>query len=150
MGKTFSVVAERAPVRCEVCHQADEFDASSGRCERCAQLSIPEIAVHRPDTDPEYMRWKTKLRLFIGLAIALPIIHCLSRPLLWFLNSSYSNPIADRISENTATFILLCVWGMFYLSVFFEAVFLIGILGVLAEKPKKAKSRLNEAVRIPT
>lgn len=35
VGKMFRVVQERTAVRCEVCHQADQFDPETGMCGRC-------------------------------------------------------------------------------------------------------------------
>lgn len=38
----FCVTAEHAPLRCEICHQADCFDAATGVCARCAALVVVE------------------------------------------------------------------------------------------------------------
>lgn len=40
---TFQVIRELAATRCEICHQADLFDADSGRCGRCDGLALPQI-----------------------------------------------------------------------------------------------------------
>jgi hypothetical protein len=32
---------ENAPLRCEICHQSDVFDAETGACRRCAHVEIP-------------------------------------------------------------------------------------------------------------
>jgi hypothetical protein len=36
----FRVTAERAPLRCDICHQADCFDAVTGYCLRCEDIAI--------------------------------------------------------------------------------------------------------------
>jgi hypothetical protein len=49
MGRTFHIAAERAPVRCEVCHQADFFNPGTGDCERCSEvvtlMRLPRVSV---------------------------------------------------------------------------------------------------------
>lgn len=37
----FRVTAEHAPLRCDICHQADCFDAATGVCARCVGVSLP-------------------------------------------------------------------------------------------------------------
>lgn len=36
--KTFTVVAQSHPTRCEVCHQADQFNPETGCCARCYEV----------------------------------------------------------------------------------------------------------------
>jgi hypothetical protein len=37
------VKSEYAPERCEICHQSDCFDSSTGSCSRCASINLSEI-----------------------------------------------------------------------------------------------------------
>ncbi len=43
MSRTFHIVAERAAVRCDICHQTDEFDLATGTCRRCAGLALSRL-----------------------------------------------------------------------------------------------------------
>ena len=43
MDKNIVVTKEGLPQRCEVCHQADMFVASTGYCERCKDTAITVI-----------------------------------------------------------------------------------------------------------
>ncbi|MEW6732155.1 MAG: hypothetical protein AB1489_12575 [Acidobacteriota bacterium] len=44
---SLKVKVESLPVRCEVCHQADCFDAQSNHCSRCIEVSRLELLHHR-------------------------------------------------------------------------------------------------------
>ena len=48
-GKPLKIKKETLPTRCDVCHQADQFDPVAGVCQRCQSLLVPEFE-HRKHT----------------------------------------------------------------------------------------------------
>jgi hypothetical protein len=44
MTSRLTVHKENLPTRCEICHQSDQFDQVSGRCQRCAQVMLMPAA----------------------------------------------------------------------------------------------------------
>ena len=69
----FQIKTESQPVRCEICHQVDCFDAQRNYCSRCASLPVlteekivPRIAKAATITDIE-------LGAFVGLVIGVSI-----------------------------------------------------------------------------
>lgn len=63
----FSIQKERPPIRCEICHQPDQFNAQTGVCLRCEGLSISlnDTAQSQP-VHPEGTGWLQFLLIFIG------------------------------------------------------------------------------------
>jgi hypothetical protein len=41
----FDILAEGTPQRCEICHQSDQFDPTTGTCARCGALPVPRAEV---------------------------------------------------------------------------------------------------------
>ncbi|MEW6737097.1 MAG: hypothetical protein AB1489_37770 [Acidobacteriota bacterium] len=39
INRRITVLRESLPMRCEICHQADCFDRTTGRCSRCSNLA---------------------------------------------------------------------------------------------------------------
>ena len=40
----FTIVKEKRPGRCDVCHKSDQFDPQTGICNRCRNLPVEELA----------------------------------------------------------------------------------------------------------
>ena len=47
-----TVRKESFPVRCDICHQSDQFDPKKGLCSRCSNLLLP-IHIDIPKTEPK-------------------------------------------------------------------------------------------------
>jgi hypothetical protein len=72
---TFQVIRELTATRCDICHQADLFDAVSGRCGRCEGVPLPQIAPQSVRTGRmplwERMFWLTGWRAVFVLFLFL-------------------------------------------------------------------------------
>jgi hypothetical protein len=60
----FQIRQNKAPERCEVCHQTDMFDRQKGICLRCSPLSIEELV------NPVFVIPISKSSTFIAAVIA--------------------------------------------------------------------------------
>ncbi|MBX7219315.1 MAG: hypothetical protein K1Y36_05170 [Blastocatellia bacterium] len=41
--RTFQIVQEKTPTRCEICHQDDQFDPVANLCRRCAPIDVVQL-----------------------------------------------------------------------------------------------------------
>lgn len=57
--------AESLPVRCEICHQSDEFDAGLNQCHRCREVVHDTVHVFLKPTEsekkPRWARWRSRI-----------------------------------------------------------------------------------------
>ena|SRR5215813_11068664 len=63
-----NVRAESFPIRCEICHQSDCFDAESNYCSRCAGIQLKQ------DEPKERLNYKTIRTISIFIASVVSII----------------------------------------------------------------------------
>lgn len=59
---SFRVTSESLPARCDICHQADCFDAATGACSRCAGLVLEVLS--EPSVDPGIRPARPRRMLF--------------------------------------------------------------------------------------
>jgi hypothetical protein len=76
------VKSESLPTRCEVCHQADCFDAATGKCTRCIDVSPPQVFAGGRKFEPRGV-WQD-VRWLIGfLVIAVSVWGGIYQQLSW-------------------------------------------------------------------
>lgn len=68
----FRVTAEHAPLRCDICHQADCFDAATGACSRCPGIN-PFSGVHPIGAGdrPRKSSWGGRMWMLLIISIVL-------------------------------------------------------------------------------
>lgn len=68
--------SQSQPKRCEICHQADQFDAESGVCARCSGVALPLPPISQIDRAPSQLLGilGSILRSFIDVIVILPTI----------------------------------------------------------------------------
>lgn len=59
------IKAESLPVRCEICHQSDEFDAGLNQCQRCREVVHDTVHLSLKSTKsekkPRWARWRRRI-----------------------------------------------------------------------------------------
>lgn len=68
--------SQSQPKRCEICHQADQFDAEHGVCARCSEVALPLLPPATTDRSPHQLMGMigSILRSFIDVIVILPTI----------------------------------------------------------------------------
>lgn len=61
MSHVFRIQKEKPAVRCDICHQADCFDATTGNCTRCAGISLKLKGEGNLPGLPEYAQTASRL-----------------------------------------------------------------------------------------
>ncbi|HMZ80623.1 MAG TPA: ankyrin repeat domain-containing protein [Acidobacteriota bacterium] len=122
----FQVNNQSFPTRCEICHQADQFDPESNRCHRCAPLQAPKPRpwiekMMFPATRRELWAWKlmlvtTGFVLIDSLVCSLYPLRAgvlgflVYRLLDWDFSVSYLGAIYDE---------RMCDWGRIHVEYLF-------------------------------
>lgn len=65
MTQKLQIKTESLPQRCEICHQADCFEASSNFCSRCADIRLPDLKATKSK------KWHIDWLLIFGCALCL-------------------------------------------------------------------------------
>ncbi|HND19586.1 MAG TPA: hypothetical protein PLB18_09445, partial [Acidobacteriota bacterium] len=62
----FQIKAENYPTRCEICHQADQFDPVTTICQRCQLAQTVAQVTITPS--PQQFRLSKKAKIWLGIA----------------------------------------------------------------------------------
>ncbi|MBX7219314.1 MAG: hypothetical protein K1Y36_05165 [Blastocatellia bacterium] len=54
--RTFQIVQEKTPTRCEICHQDDQFDPIANFCRRCAPIGMIELASTKAELEERFTK----------------------------------------------------------------------------------------------
>lgn len=84
---------EGLPVRCEVCHQDDQFNRETSYCTRCAKVTVPkEIMVKKP----LWQRIRREVRITLMAALILGMMSLISYAINRTINYRKSTAIIER------------------------------------------------------
>ncbi len=89
------IKAESLPVRCDICHQSDEFDAGLNRCRRC-RMVVPDtvrlsLKSTKSEKEPSWVTWVRRIQTGLTIWFISSILLILSaftpicRYLVWWL-----------------------------------------------------------------
>ncbi|MBI4851140.1 MAG: hypothetical protein HY819_04865 [Acidobacteria bacterium] len=82
------------PRRCEICHQADLFDANSNICSRCRNITLPP---KNTSVKPDLQHYQEAPKVFTNLISSLGVISIITFLLVYFLGSKFFLQLAIPI-----------------------------------------------------
>lgn len=95
----FLVRKEGSPERCEICHQSDQFDPQTGRCQRCKGFSPKPVA----NFDPQKIQLPKRLQTFLDEELTTP------EPLLWVGTPGVVHVVGGTVVTIGVAFLALCL-----------------------------------------